>query len=43
MKHRIRVAALITRGDAVLLVKHVADGHHWWVPPGGGIEGEESI
>ncbi len=43
MKHRIRIAGLVTRGASVLLVKHVMHGSEWWVPPGGVIEGEESI
>jgi 8-oxo-dGTP diphosphatase len=46
MRHRIRAAALITRGDSILLVKHrgVRDpGNAWWVSPGGGVEGAESL
>jgi 8-oxo-dGTP diphosphatase len=40
MKHRIRVAALITERDKILLVQHVhpVTGEEWWVPPGGGVE-----
>jgi 8-oxo-dGTP pyrophosphatase MutT (NUDIX family) len=43
MKHRIRVAALVTRGDNLLLVQHVhpETGGRWWVPPGGGVEAED--
>ena len=40
MRQRIRVAAIITKGDKILLVKHVhpENGFEWWVPPGGGLE-----
>ena len=47
MKHRVRAAAIIVEGDSVLLVKHHGHGpevgYVWWVPPGGGVEGEESL
>lgn len=45
MQHRIRAAVLIVENDRVLLVEHrdPADGRIFWVPPGGGIEGDESI
>ena len=47
MKHRIRAAAIVVEGDSMLLVKHQGhgpeDGYMWWVPPGGGVEGEESL
>ncbi len=47
MKHRIRAAAIVVEGDSVLLVQHQHDeikgGESWWVPPGGGVEGEESL
>jgi 8-oxo-dGTP diphosphatase len=45
MKHRIRAAAIIVKGDAILLVKHKNpdNGFEWWVPPGGGLEDGESI
>lgn len=44
MKNRIRVAAIIVEGDKILLVKHVDPdtGHAWWVPPGGGIEVQDT-
>lgn len=43
MKHRIRAAALITRGDSILLVQHVHPNtdERWWVPPGGGVEPQD--
>ena len=47
MRHRIRAAAIVVEGDSVLLVKHQHDEFHgglsWWVPPGGSVEGEESL
>ena len=47
MRHRIRAAAIVVEGDSVLLVQHQHDeiegGQSWWVPPGGGVEGEESL
>ena len=47
MRHRIRAAAIVIEGDSVLLVRHQHDeingGQSWWVPPGGGVEGEESL
>ena len=43
MKHRIRVAALITEADRIVLVQHVHPdtGEQWWVPPGGGLEPQD--
>lgn len=43
MKHRIRAAALITKGDSILLVQqvHPISGEEWWVPPGGGVEDKD--
>ena len=47
MQHRIRAAAIVIEGDSVLLVQHqhdrIDEGQSWWVPPGGGVEGEESL
>ncbi len=47
VKHRVRAAAIVVEGDSVLLVKHHGhgpeDGYVWWVPPGGGGEGDESL
>jgi 8-oxo-dGTP diphosphatase len=45
MKHRIRSAAIIVKDNAILLVKHKNpdNGNEWWVPPGGGLEDDESI
>ena len=47
MRHRIRAAAIVTDGDSVLLVQHqhneVQEGQSWWMPPGGSVEGKESL
>ena len=45
MQHRIRSAVLVVDGDSILLVKHKhpQTGVEWWVPPGGGVKGDESI
>ena len=37
----------MVEGDSVLLVQHQHDelhrGESWWIPPGGGVDGEESL
>ena len=40
MEYRIRVAAIITKGDEILLIKNLdpESGFEWWAPPGGGLE-----
>ena len=45
MRHRIRAAAIVVDGDKLLLVKHQHPdtGEVWWTPPGGGVEGYESL
>jgi 8-oxo-dGTP diphosphatase len=44
MRYGISAAALIVREGRVLLVHHrVPDRFDYWLPPGGGLEGEESI
>jgi len=45
VKHRIRSAAIVIDNDKILLVKHKhpKSGIESWVPPGGGLEGSESI
>ncbi|NUM53323.1 MAG: NUDIX hydrolase [Candidatus Hydrogenedentes bacterium] len=42
-KPRIRVAAIILRGDELLLVRHVKGGRSYWLLPGGGIEFGEPL
>lgn len=42
--HRISAGALVVHDDRVLLVNHRLPGYEaFWVPPGGGVEGEETI
>ena len=42
--HRISAGALVIREGRVLLVKHRIPGQdEFWVPPGGGAEGDESL
>ena len=44
MRHRIRAAAIVVRNKRLLLVSEELPGiEPFWVPPGGGVEGEESI
>ena len=40
---RIRVAAIIVRGNTVLLVKHRKAGRNYWMLPGGGVQQGESL
>ncbi len=47
LQYRIRAAAIVVDGDSMLLVQHQSDdsfgGEPWWVPPGGGVERDESL
>lgn len=44
MRHRISAAGIVLRGDQLLLVRHHRPGRYdFWLPPGGGLEGEESL
>jgi ADP-ribose pyrophosphatase YjhB (NUDIX family) len=45
LEHRIRAAAIIVQDDKILLVRHQhpVTGLDFWVPPGGGLEGDETI
>ncbi len=45
MKSRISVGVLIFKDNKILLIKHVhpKTKFTWWVPPGGGVKGTESI
>lgn len=45
MENRIRVAVLVFKDNKILLVKHAhpGTGFTWWVPPGGGLQGNETI
>ncbi len=39
---RVRVAALVIRGDRVLLARHVKNGRTSYLLPGGGLESDET-
>jgi 8-oxo-dGTP pyrophosphatase MutT (NUDIX family) len=44
MRYGISAAALVVREGQVLLVHHLEAGQYdFWVPPGGSLQGEESI
>ena len=45
MEHSIRAAALVVDDDRLLLVQnqHPVTGFEFWIPPGGGLENDESI
>lgn len=40
---RIRVAALILKGDSILLAEHEKGGRRYWLLPGGGVEYGETV
>jgi 8-oxo-dGTP diphosphatase len=40
---RIRVAALLKRGDSILLLRQEKHGQSYWLLPGGGVEEGESM
>lgn len=40
---RVRVAAIITKGEQVLLVRHAKDAKSYWLLPGGGLEAGETL
>jgi ADP-ribose pyrophosphatase YjhB (NUDIX family) len=40
---QMRVAAIIVRGTQILLVEHRKRGDHYWVLPGGRLEGLETL
>ena len=35
---RVRVAAVVVKGDSILLVRHEKDAASYWLLPGGGVE-----
>lgn len=44
MRYGISAAGIVVQEGRVLLVRHHKPGHwDFWLPPGGGLEGEESI
>lgn len=40
---RVRIGILVARGDSLLLVHHRKADSDYWLLPGGGLEGRESI
>jgi ADP-ribose pyrophosphatase YjhB (NUDIX family) len=40
---RIRVAAIVRRGQSLLLVRHEKKGRSYWLLPGGGVQLGESL
>ncbi len=44
MNHQISAGGLVVKDDKLLLVRHDKEGaYDFWVAPGGGVEGSESI
>ncbi|MCQ4164721.1 NUDIX domain-containing protein [Tahibacter harae] len=44
MQHRISAGALVEQDGCLLLVRHAVPGKYdFWVAPGGGVQGEESL
>lgn len=44
MEHRIRAALIAVKDDSILLLKHQSEaGIGFWTPPGGELEGAETI
>ena len=44
MQHRISAGVLVEQNGRILLVRSVLEGRYdFWVAPGGGVEGDESI
>ena len=44
MKHRISVGVIVEEAERLLLVRHVKAGaYDFWVAPGGGLQGTESL
>lgn len=43
MRYGISAAALVIKDDTVLMAHHREPGYDFWVPPGGSLEGDESI
>jgi ADP-ribose pyrophosphatase YjhB (NUDIX family) len=43
MEPRLRVSALLRRGERVLLCRHEKAGRQYWLLPGGGVNGGETL
>ncbi|MBF4588443.1 NUDIX domain-containing protein, partial [Curtobacterium sp. VKM Ac-2887] len=40
---RVRSAAVVIRGESLLVIDRLKDGRNYWVLPGGGVEEGESL
>jgi 8-oxo-dGTP diphosphatase len=40
---RVRSAAVVIRGESLLVIDRLKDGRNYWVLPGGGVEEAESL
>lgn len=40
---RVRVAGIVQREDAILMVRHEKDGKSYWLLPGGGVDRGETL
>jgi 8-oxo-dGTP diphosphatase len=43
MQPRIRVSAILRRGNRILLVRHEKHGREYWLLPGGGVNAGETL
>ncbi len=43
MEPRLRVSALLRRGNRLLLCRHEKGGRPYWLLPGGGVDGGETL
>ena len=43
MEPRIRVSAILRRDSRLLLVRHEKQGREYWLLPGGGVGGGETL
>ena len=43
MEPRIRVSAILVRERRILLIRHQKGGREYWLLPGGGVNGGESL
>ena len=43
MEPRIRVSAILRRGNGILLIRQEKGGREYWLRPGGGVDGGETL
>ncbi|MDP2782169.1 NUDIX domain-containing protein [Devosia sp.] len=43
MQYRISAGALVLRDNRLLLLRHFSPRYDFWAPPGGGVEGHETL